>query len=214
MKKLLIGLSLVIMLASVAGGDTILPGYTTAGGGFVSPADQDLDMDGNAIKDTSDGSVDIDDGANIGATLQDTVADATTNGTTTITKAGENFSTTCAVGDAVYIYGGTTTADYGLYLITTVTSDTALVLSRAVSGSNADVDFYVYRNGVLIDDDRVVLPKQVLTDRWRGTETNTAFGSGAYLDGTKTVAAIKNTMIGYDAGTAITTGYDLSLIHI
>jgi hypothetical protein len=85
----------------------------------------------------------------LNAVQQDSVTDATTNGTTTISKAGENFNTTCIVGDTVLIWGGTTTADYGVYSIKTVTSDTALVLDRACSGSVSDMDFYVFRGGTI-----------------------------------------------------------------
>ena len=85
----------------------------------------------------------------LNAVQQDSVTDATTNGTTTISKAGENFNATCIVGDTVLIWGGTTTADYGVYSIKTVTSDTALVLDRACSGSVADMDFYVFRGGTI-----------------------------------------------------------------
>jgi len=89
-----------------------------------------------------------------GSTQQDTVTNATTNGTTTITKAGENFLTTCQVGDAVLIWSGTTTADYGVYWITTVTDDANLVLNTAPTGSDADVDFYVFRGGMISTGER------------------------------------------------------------
>jgi hypothetical protein len=79
------------------------------------------------------------------AVPQDSVTDATTNGTTTITKAGENFLETCIVGDTVFIWDGTTQADHGVYFIETVTDNENLVLNRAPSGSDADVDFYVFR---------------------------------------------------------------------
>jgi len=85
----------------------------------------------------------------LNAVQQEAVTDATSNGTTTISKAGENFNTTCIAGDTVLIWGGTTTADYGVYSIVTVTSDTALVLNTALSGSVADMDFYVFRGGTI-----------------------------------------------------------------
>ncbi len=86
----------------------------------------------------------------ISSTQQDSVTNATTNGTTTITKAGDNFTTTCSAGDMILIWGGTTTNDYGVYHIVTVTDNDNLVLNRAVSGSNADVDFYVFRSGRIV----------------------------------------------------------------
>jgi len=89
-----------------------------------------------------------------GSTQQDSVTDSTTDGTTALTKAGDNFATTCQVGDAVLIWGGTTTADYGVYYITVVVSDTELTLNTAPSGSDADVDFYVFRNGTIQTGER------------------------------------------------------------
>jgi len=77
----------------------------------------------------------------------ETIADATSAGDATLTKAGENFQTTCSVGDVVWVYGGSTAADYGAYTIKTVTSDTVLTLDRSLSGSDSDVDFYVFADG-------------------------------------------------------------------
>jgi len=85
-----------------------------------------------------------------GVTEQDSVTNGETDGTTTISSdgaTGGDFVTTCQIGDAVLIWGGTTTADYGLYYITAVTDDDNLVLNTAPSGTNSDVDFYVFRNG-------------------------------------------------------------------
>lgn len=86
----------------------------------------------------------------LAATEQDVVTGATTNGTTTITKAGENFNTTCAAGDVVIIRAGSTVADYGIYYITTVTDDENLVLNEAPSGSDSDVGFMVFRYGTIV----------------------------------------------------------------
>ena len=86
---------------------------------------------------------------------QDSVTDATSNGTTTISKAGENFTATCVAGDTVLIWDGTTTADYGVYSIASVTDNDNLVLNRAPSGSDADVDFYVFRGGTITTGDEL-----------------------------------------------------------
>ena len=59
---------------------------------------------------------------------------------------------TCSVGDAVLIYGGTTTADYGTYIIAAVTSATVLTLDRALAGSDADMDFNVIADGVVVEN--------------------------------------------------------------
>jgi len=121
-----------------------------------------------------------------GVTEQDSVTDATTNGTTTITKAGENFLTTCAIGDIVLIWSGTTTADYGLYRVKAVTDDTNLVLDSAPSGSDSDVDFYVLRNGMIITAaDGLVMSGT--TKRWLTLR--------AEMDYTAQIAASKPTQV-------------------
>lgn len=78
----------------------------------------------------------------INSTQNDTVTNATTAGDTSLTKAGENFLTSTAVGDYVIIYSGSTAADYGVYLIASRT-DTIITLDSACSGSDSDVDFIV-----------------------------------------------------------------------
>lgn len=85
-------------------------------------------------------------------TVVETITDASSAGDATLTKAGENFDVTCSEGDAVLIYGGTTAGDYGTYIIVTVTSATVLTLDRALAGSDADVDFDVIADGVLIEN--------------------------------------------------------------
>ena len=90
----------------------------------------------------------------IGGAEADQETDGDTDGTTTITSdgaTGDNFSSTCATGDMLFIYGGTTAADYGPYRIVTVTDNDNLVLDRAPSGTNSDVDFVVIKDGVLIE---------------------------------------------------------------
>lgn len=87
----------------------------------------------------------------ISSTVVKVVADATSAGDNTLTKAAENFDVTCSVGDAVLIYAGTTVADYDIYFITDTTA-TVLTLDRALAGSDADVDFDVLTNGVVIEN--------------------------------------------------------------
>jgi len=95
--------------------------------------------------------VEFNDGASkianfLGLTQEDSVTDGETNGTTLLQSdgaAGDNFVTTCTVGDWVLIYGGTTAADYGVYQIVTIIDDDNLVLDTALTGTNSDVDFYV-----------------------------------------------------------------------
>lgn len=88
----------------------------------------------------------------LSGTVVETITDATSAGDATLTKAGENFDVTCSVGDAVLVYGGTTAGDYGTYIITAVTSATVLTLDRALAGSDADVDFDIVADGVIIEN--------------------------------------------------------------
>lgn len=88
-----------------------------------------------------------------GHSVVETIEDAsTTNGAATLTKAGENFDVTCSVGDAVLVYGGTTAADYGTYIVIEVTSATVLTVDRNFGGSNADVNFDVLADGIVIEN--------------------------------------------------------------
>ncbi len=87
-----------------------------------------------------------------GGNVVETITDATSAGDATLTKAGENFDVTCSAGDAVLIYGGSTVGDYGLYVIVTVTSPTVLTLDRVLVGGDADVDFDVIADGVVIEN--------------------------------------------------------------
>ena len=77
-------------------------------------------------------------------TQNDTVTDATTAGDATLTKTGENFSITCAIGDIVYVYSGSTAGDFGFATIVSVDSDTQLTVDKTFSGSDSDVDFIVF----------------------------------------------------------------------
>lgn len=88
----------------------------------------------------------------ISGTVVETITDATSAGDATLTKAGENFDVTCSVGDVVLVYGGSTAGDYGTYIITAVTSATVLTLDRALSGSDADVDFDVIADGIVVEN--------------------------------------------------------------
>lgn len=90
-----------------------------------------------------------------GVTEADSVMSATINGTTTITKVGENFVTTAQVGDVVLFYSGTATADFGLYFIRTVTDNENLVLDRAPIGSETDMDFLILRGGYITTDTEI-----------------------------------------------------------
>ncbi|MCP4569082.1 MAG: hypothetical protein GY841_16025 [FCB group bacterium] len=99
-----------------------------------------------------------------GSTEQDSVTDATTNGTTTVTKTGDNFLTTAAANDIVLFWSGTTTADYGLYEIRTVTDDDNLVLDRALTGSVSDMDFYIFRGGQIQSANMTALPGRLSAD--------------------------------------------------
>lgn len=83
----------------------------------------------------------------------DDITDAsTTAAAATLTKAGEDFSTTVEYGDMVEVYGGTTTADYGIYNILEVTSNTVLTTDYSFTGTNSDVDFRIYRGPRFVDD--------------------------------------------------------------
>ncbi len=87
----------------------------------------------------------------ISGTVVETITDATSAGDATLTKVGENFDVTCSIGDAVLIYGGTTVGDYGTYFIESIAA-TILTLDRALAGSDADVDFNVLADGVVIEN--------------------------------------------------------------
>ena len=95
-----------------------------------------------------------------GVTQLESVTDATTNGTTTVTKAGTNFTTKCAANNIVLFYGGTTTADYGIYTVVSV-ADGSLVLDRAPSGSVSDMDFYVLSGGLITTGGNLYADKEV-----------------------------------------------------
>ena len=95
-----------------------------------------------------------------GVTQLESVTDATTNGTTTVTKAGTNFTTKCAANNTVLFYDGTTTADYGLYTVVSV-ADGSLVLDRAPSGSVSDMDFYVLSGGLITTGGNLYADKSV-----------------------------------------------------
>lgn len=77
---------------------------------------------------------------------------STTAAAATLTKAGENFLTTVNIGDVVLVYNGTTTADYGTYIVRSVDSDTQITVDRNFTGSNSDVDFDIISKGTLIEN--------------------------------------------------------------
>lgn len=76
-------------------------------------------------------------------TLVGSLTDCTSNGTTTITKTAHGL--TLAAGELVHITDATTAADEGFYRIVSSTVDT-IVVDRALSGSDADVDLTVYKD--------------------------------------------------------------------
>jgi len=84
----------------------------------------------------------------LNAVQKESVTDASTDGTTTVVKAGTNFTTNCAAGDLAIIWSGTTVADFGVYIVESV-ADGSIVFDSAPSGSNADVDFYVFNGGTV-----------------------------------------------------------------
>ena len=128
-------------------------------------------------------------------TTESTVSDATTAAAAaTLTKAGENFSTTVAVGDIIEVYGGTTAADYGTYIVRTVTSDTVLTLDRNFSATNTDVDFDIIQNAIVIENSRDATAKMILPLDNDAAEPTLSFGKGttgfyAQQDGILCVAA-------------------------
>jgi len=78
----------------------------------------------------------------------DFVSSGVSNGTTTITKAGENFLTVAAVGNWLNIQRAQTTpADEGNYIITSVVSDTELTVDRALAGSDSNLEFNIMKEG-------------------------------------------------------------------
>ena len=88
-----------------------------------------------------------------GHNVTETITDATTNGTTTITKAGEMFETSVSVGDMVVIWGGLTEGTaYGNYIVESITNDENLVLDRIVAAHAGVVDFDILADGVVIEN--------------------------------------------------------------
>ena len=75
--------------------------------------------------------------------LYGSLSDCTSNGTTTITKTGHGL--TPSEGDIVDITDCTTTADKGLYRVVSYTDNT-IVVDRALSGSDTDVDLTIYQS--------------------------------------------------------------------
>ena len=71
------------------------------------------------------------------------LTDCTSNGTATITKTSHGLSV--AAGDLIHITDATTAADEGFYRLVSSAENT-LVVDRALSGSDADVDLTVYKD--------------------------------------------------------------------
>lgn len=87
-----------------------------------------------------------------GTVVENIINGDTTISTPTLTKTGENFLTTVNVGDVVVLYGGTTPADFGTYIVRSVDSDTQLTVDRNFTASNSDVDFDIISKGTLIEN--------------------------------------------------------------
>jgi hypothetical protein len=87
-----------------------------------------------------------------GQTVENIIDGSTTAAAATLTKTGENFLTTVNIGDVVLVYGGTTTADYGTYIVRSVDSDIQLTVDRNFTGTNSDVDFDILTGGTLIEN--------------------------------------------------------------
>ncbi len=77
------------------------------------------------------------------------IKNATSNGTATLTKAAHGLSV--AAGDLLHITDATTAADRGFYEVQSSTPGT-IVVDRALAGSDADVDFTVYKDVVALFD--------------------------------------------------------------
>jgi len=71
------------------------------------------------------------------------LTNCTSNGTATITKTSHGLSV--AAGDLIHITDATTAADEGFYRLVSSAENT-LVVDRALSGSDADVDLTVYKD--------------------------------------------------------------------
>lgn len=124
-------------------------------------------------------------------TALETVTNASSAGDATLTKAGDNFDITCEVGDIVWIYGGSTAADFGTYIIRTVTSSSVLTLDRSLSGTDSDVDFDVYgKEAAIIDNSRTAFTKLRLPQENDASDPTLGFGNGRDGFYAESVAAI------------------------
>ncbi len=85
--------------------------------------------------------------------IDDAIAGVTSNGNAVISKAG--IETGVSVGDAVIIYddvGDTEVADYGLYVVESVSVADQLTLDRALAGSVDDLIISILADGVVIEN--------------------------------------------------------------
>lgn len=110
----------------------------------------------------------------------------TSNGTTTIAKASHGL--TLLAGDTVRVTSATTAADVGFYRLVSSTAGT-LVVSRALTGSDADVALTVYRTGMAIGPNGRLYSTSTLTGS-SGTMFGIAFSPQVFQSGTAGYTAI------------------------
>ena len=125
-----------------------------------------------------------------GGTQVESITNATTAAAAaTLTKAAEDFDVTCSVGDIVLVTGGTDAADYGTYIVKTVTSATVLTVDRNFANTNTDVDFVVISNSIAIENSRDATAKLVLPKDDDATAPTLSFctNGGFYAFGSTSV---------------------------
>ena len=136
------------------GGNVVTEGnISLLGGGLItSDANGDITVSPNGFGATA-----IEVGHNVNSFLVGnttpvgSVTNATSNTTTTITKASHGLSAVVAAGDLLHVTDTTTTADEGFYRVVSVGVNT-FVVDRALTGSDADVDLIIWKDVISFHD--------------------------------------------------------------
>ncbi|KKL82774.1 hypothetical protein LCGC14_1981400, partial [marine sediment metagenome] len=119
---------------------------------------------------------------------------SSTGASADITKA--SLDTNVSVGNAVQIFAGTTTGDYGLYIVQSTAGNT-LTLDRTLAGTNADLSIVVIKDGVVIENSTNPLVSRIIVPS--GSQ---AFPGWAIGDGTKGIYEASDDVLKvvFDAG--------------
>lgn len=81
------------------------------------------------------------------------LTDCTSNATTTIAKSS-TWGFTPATGDLLHVTDSSTAADEGFYRVVTVNLNTSIIVDRALTASQTDVDITIYKDviGIFVTD--------------------------------------------------------------